>query len=191
MGRTITRGCYLETGLDVLSELGYGGLKLAEVCGRLGVTTGAFYHYFDGWSAYGRELVEYWVQVRTLRVIDEVHAEPNPRRRIDILLEEALRLPYGAEAAIRVWGSIDSDIHEAVAAVDRQRFDILAESALAILHDEFQAELFASSALYLLIGCEQSTLPLNPEHVEWIARSLVERLECGGFSEAATRFETH
>jgi hypothetical protein len=32
-----SRVAYLETGLAVLSDLGYGGLKLAEVCNRLRV----------------------------------------------------------------------------------------------------------------------------------------------------------
>ncbi len=52
MASVVSREAYFETGLDVLSDLGYGGLKLAEVCNRLGVTTGSFYHYFSGWPAY-------------------------------------------------------------------------------------------------------------------------------------------
>ena len=46
MASVVSREAYFETGLDVLSDLGYGGLKLAEVCHRLGITTGSFYHYF-------------------------------------------------------------------------------------------------------------------------------------------------
>ena len=60
MGAVASRESYFETGLDVLSDLGYGGLKLAEVCQRLGVTTGSFYHYFPSWSAYTQELVAHW-----------------------------------------------------------------------------------------------------------------------------------
>jgi hypothetical protein len=36
MASVVSREAYLETGLDVLSDLGYDGLKLAEVCNRLG-----------------------------------------------------------------------------------------------------------------------------------------------------------
>ena len=36
MAGVVSRESYFETGLDVLSDLGYGGLKLAEVCNRLG-----------------------------------------------------------------------------------------------------------------------------------------------------------
>ena len=61
-GGAISTESYFETGLDVLSDLGYGGLELAEVCQRLGVTTGSFYHYFTSWSAYTRDLVAYQVE---------------------------------------------------------------------------------------------------------------------------------
>ena len=57
MASVVTRESYFDAGLEVLSDLGYGGLKLAEVCNRLGVTTGSFYHYFASWSAYTRALV--------------------------------------------------------------------------------------------------------------------------------------
>ena len=32
MAGVVSRESYFETGLEVLSDLGYGGLKLAEVC---------------------------------------------------------------------------------------------------------------------------------------------------------------
>lgn len=65
MASGVSRESYFETGLDVLSERGYGGLKLAEVCNRLGVTTGSFYHYVPSWPAYTRELVSHWMQAQT------------------------------------------------------------------------------------------------------------------------------
>jgi hypothetical protein len=34
MASVVSRESYFEAGLDVLSDLGYGGLKLAEVCSR-------------------------------------------------------------------------------------------------------------------------------------------------------------
>ena len=76
MASVVSREAYFETGLDVLSDLGYGGLKLAEVCNRLGVATGSFYDYFSGWPAYTKELVAHWMRGRTVQVIKAVRAEP-------------------------------------------------------------------------------------------------------------------
>lgn len=50
MASVVSREAYFEIGLEVLADVGYGGLKLAVVCNRLGVTTGSFYHYFPSWG---------------------------------------------------------------------------------------------------------------------------------------------
>ena len=103
MATLANREAYFETGLDVLADLGYGGLKLAEVCNRLGVTTGSFYHYFASWPAYRRELITFWVQDRTVRMAQAFSAVSDPRER------DAGDHPGGAvtatrrQAAIRAW----------------------------------------------------------------------------------------
>ena len=60
MATIAARESYFTTGLEVLADQGVGGLKLAEVCGRLGVTTGSFYHYFDSREAFGLELIRHY-----------------------------------------------------------------------------------------------------------------------------------
>ena len=184
MASVISRESYFDTGLDVLSDLGYGGLKLAEVCNRLGVTTGSFYHYFSNWSQYTRGLVSYWVQVRTVGIIEQVSAESDPRVRIGTLISQALALPHGAEAAIRVWSSIDRDVHDVQAAVDQQRFEVLRESAAEILENADQARLFAAWGLYVLVGYEQALVPRNGNDLAWIAGQLLEALDEGRFGTA-------
>jgi AcrR family transcriptional regulator len=182
MASVVSREAYFETGLDVLSDLGYGGLKLAEVCNRLGVTTGSFYHYFASWPAYTRELVGHWMQGRTVQVVEAVRAEPDPRRRIDNLIQVGLGLPHGAEAAIRVWSSVDSEVYTVQAAVDQQRFDIMFDSAFEILQNKRQAQMFAAWGMYLLVGYEQSTLPRDTNVLAWIVEQLLDALDSGRFA---------
>lgn len=182
MASVVSREAYFETGLEVLSDRGYGGLKLAEVCNRLGVTTGSFYHYFPNWSAYTRELVAHWMEARTVQVVEAVRSEPDPRRRIDTLIQVGLGLPHGAEAAIRVWSSINEEVYTVQAAVDQQRFDIMFESGFEILKNKRQAQMFAAWGVYLLVGYEQATLPRDAKALEWIAGRLLDALDSGGFA---------
>jgi AcrR family transcriptional regulator len=180
MAGVASRESYFETGLDVLSDLGYGGLKLAVVCNRLGVTTGSFYHYFPSWSAYTRDLVGHWVRERETGMA-AAWAEPDPRRRIDTIIEHALALPHGAEAAIRVWSSIDPEVRAVQSTVDRQRYDALFSAAFEILDHKHQAQVFASWGMYLLIGYEQSTMPSETKDLRWIADQLLDTLDAGRF----------
>jgi AcrR family transcriptional regulator len=186
MAGVVSREAYFETGLDVLSDLGYGGLKLAEVCNRLGVTTGSFYHYFSGWPAYTRELVQSWAKARTVLVVEFAKNEPDPRRRIDALIQIGLALPHGAEAAIRVWSSMDPDVYELQLRVDQQRYDVMYSSAMEILQNRHQAQMFARWAIYLLVGHEQATLPRDTVALAWIAKQLTDALDSGRFASVPT-----
>ncbi len=186
MAGAVSREAYFQTGLDLLSDQGYGGLKLAEVCNRLGVTTGSFYHYFSGWPAYTRELLENWMRERTVLVIEFLKSETDPRTRIDRMIEIGLELPHGAEAAIRAWSSLDPDVYAIQVLVDQLRYDILYSSALEIVQNHQQAEMFARWAVYLLVGYEQATLPRDTAALAWIARQLTDALDSGRFASFPT-----
>lgn len=176
------RESYFEAGLEILADRGFGGLKLAELCSRLGVTTGSFYHYFTGWNAYNRELLAYWQQDRTVRVIEVIRAQPGPRRRIEAIIEVGLSLPHSAEAAIRAWSSLDPDVLAVQREVDQERFDVLYEAAFDIVGDARQAQTFAAWAIYVFVGYEQSTLPREPQIFEWISKTMLDELEAGHFA---------
>lgn len=181
MATVAVREAYFETGLEVLSDLGYGGLKLAEVCNRLGVTTGSFYHYFASWPVYTRELVGYWVKDRTVRLIDALREEADPRRRIEVIIQIALALPHGAESAIRSWSSVNPHVLEVQREVDLQRYNIIYESALEIVKDPRQAQVYAAWSVYVFIGYEQAALPRDPGMFEWISTHMLDSLYTGAF----------
>lgn len=181
------RESYFEIGLEILADLGFGGLKLAEVCSRLGVTTGSFYHYFSNWNSYTRELLAYWQQDRTVRVINVIRAEPDPRKRIEASIAVALALPHSAEAAIRSWSSVDPEVLAVQQEVDQQRYDVIYEAAFDIVGNDRQAQVFTVWAVYVLVGYEQATLPREAAVFEWIATRMLDDLGAGRFADVPTR----
>lgn len=187
MATVATREAYFETGLEVLADLGFGGLKLAEVCNRLGVTTGSFYHYFSSWPAYSRELIAYWVQDRTIRMAEAFAVVSDPRERMQVIIRAALSLPHGAEAAIRSWSSVDPEVHQVQVDVDKERFRVCYDYAMDIVRDERQAEVFADWCVYMLVGYEQATLPRDPRIYEWISNQMLDALDAGNFGTVPPR----
>lgn len=176
------RNSYFETGLEILADRGFGGLKLAEVCTRLGVTTGSFYHYFTNWSAYTRELIGYWKRDRTDRLREMFGQEVDPRKRMQLIIRQVLSLPHSAEAAIRAWSSVDPGVHAVQVEVDRQRYQVCYDYAMEIVKDSRQAEVFADWAVYTLVGFEQAMLDRDPRIYEWISNQMLELLESGRFA---------
>jgi len=183
MATVVTREAYFRTGIEILADLGYGGLKLAEVCARLGVTTGSFYHYFDNWAQYTHELVEHWLTGLTGERVAHLQSETDPHRRIDLLIEMGLGLPHDAYAAVRSWSSVDPRVRAVVVRLDQIRYDLVYTSALAILKDRRHADVFAKGALYLLVGFEQCTLPRDRAALDWMIKQQVRRaLEPGNMA---------
>lgn len=170
MGTVGTRDAYFETGIEVLADLGFGGLKLAEVCSRLGVTTGSFYHYFSNWAEYTNELVEQWLTGLTRDRFKQLAAEPDPQQRLDLLIDMGLGLPHDAYAAVRAWGSVDPRVLAVIASLDQIRYDMVYSAAMEILDSHRQADVFAKWALYLLVGYEQCTLPRDRDAFTWLAK---------------------
>lgn len=145
---------YYEAGLHLLATRGYGALKLSQLCAQLGVTTGAFYHNFRNWKDYTDRLLQYWYDEQTARLIHLVLAESESIRRLQILLEVSSDLPHSAEAAIRVWSTIDPDVAEIQKAVDHERLDVVIKTYESIVGDHSTAVDMAHTSMYLLIGFE-------------------------------------
>ena len=124
MATLANREAYFETGLDVLADLGYGGLKLAEVCNRLGVTTGSFYHYFTSWPVLHPGVGQaFWVQDRTIRLIDALREEVDPQaHRGDHRDRAGATARRGGRHPVVEFGG--PDVLAVQREVDQQRFDI-------------------------------------------------------------------
>jgi AcrR family transcriptional regulator len=175
--KSATREDYMVVGLEVLADGGHLELKLAEVCSRLGVTSGSFYHFFEGWAQYRAQVIDHWKNEATLTQLQLLRGEPDPYRRIERLVDVALRLDHTAESAIRAWSRVDPDVRRVQAEVDMLRRQVVFDSARQIADDDLRAHRFADAALYLLIGYEQAAVAPDLEGLEAIFRDLLTILE--------------
>lgn len=171
------RTAYLECALDVLAESGSEGLTIAELCGRLGVTKGSFYHHFAGMPELVTALLAFWEQDRTQRLISASDAEPDPKARAALLTEIALRLPHAAEAALRAWGRGNPEVRAVVERVDRARERHLAESMRLFGLSAERAELRARIAMAVLVGTQQREHPVDIERLRAMLAELSADLE--------------
>ena len=173
----VARSDYFAVGYEVLADTGYLGLKLAEVCRRLGVTTGSFYHFFPSWTHYRRELVQHWKAEATTSQLALARTEPDPSRRIAQLARVAVGLNHRAEAGFRAWSSTDTEVRATQIEVDALRHQIVLDSALEITADPQKAKQFADTAVYLLVGYEQATLAPDVAGLESILAELISTLD--------------
>jgi AcrR family transcriptional regulator len=170
-----TKSRFFDAGMEILAEDGYGALKLAPLCRRVSVTTGSFYHSFDNWHDFTRQLVENWREERTLRATELARAEVDPAERVELLLRAGVSLPHSAEAAIRAWASSDPEVAAVQESVDRERLEAATAALEALTDDPFEARYLARAAFYIMVGFEQATGDRDVRVLERYLRNLQDR----------------
>lgn len=177
----VSRSAYFESALEVLAEVGSDGLTVSELCARLGVTKGSFYHHFPGMPAFIGALLAFWEEQRSQRLIAASAAEQDPEARYRLLMAIAMSLPHEAEAALRAWGHSNAEVRAVVTRVDEARERHLAESMTMFGLPVERARLRARIAMAVLVGTQQRENPVDVESL----RAMFDELN----AEAPVRFE--
>ena len=146
---------YYRTALELLAEGGVDALTMANLCARLGVTTGSFYAHFGGIREFHSAFLEQWEEGRVYQLQEQVEATPDPLERIALLRRIAVAVNHEAESAIRGWARTNPVVAEFQRRVDRSREDVLVQAFLDIGIDKKDARVLARIGLTILVGSQQ------------------------------------
>lgn len=182
MRRAMTKSVLFDAAIATLAAEGSGRLKLTTLCRRAGVTTGAFYHYFDGWQGFKLEFLDDWSARGTASFAGLSEGEPDPEVRVDLLVDFVCGLPHRAEAAIRSWAVSDDDVARSLAAVDEARLAIAEDILETAYGVGVRDQHVGTQALCFLIGYQHMADSLDTAFLRQGLRRLVE-----GFVEPAGR----
>jgi AcrR family transcriptional regulator len=177
----LTERDYFEIGLDLLAEGGLASVTIANLCERLGVTKGSFYHHFAGGPDFQQRLLTYWSEDRAGRLIEMVDRTPDPLDRIPLLKRMGIELNHEAESAIRAWARSDGRAAETQRRVDAERERALTEAFVDAGIPRKKASTLAQIGLAILIGTQQQTTAVDrrrlaamfDEYQAWLEASMV------------------
>lgn len=157
----VTRDDYFESAMRILGTAGARGLKIAPLCKSLKVTSGSFYGYFGSLDGFVVELMAYWEEQQTERIVRLSHAPADPTERIHLMKQLAADLPHEAEAAIRSWAHTNPKVGEAQKRVDERRVNGLADVLLPAVGSRAEAKRLAIMGITLLVGLQQWRSPVK------------------------------
>jgi AcrR family transcriptional regulator len=146
---------YYGAALDLLAEGGVDALTIANLCVRLGVTTGSFYAHFPGIREFHLALLELWADGRIYQLQEHVDATPDALDRIDLLRRLAVGLNHEAESAIRGWARTNPVVAEFQRRVDDGRELALTQAFRDIGIGDDEAPVLARIGLTILVGTQQ------------------------------------
>jgi AcrR family transcriptional regulator len=171
---------YFEVGMDLLAEGGLGSVTIANLCERLGVTKGSFYHHFQGGPDFQQRLLEYWSTARAAVLVALVDATPDPLDRIPLMKKIGVELQHEAESAIRAWARGDPRAAEVQRRVDAERVRVLSEAFVDAGIPRKRATTLAQIGVAILIGTQQQSAPVDrrklaamfDEYQAWLEASM-------------------
>jgi AcrR family transcriptional regulator len=146
---------YYRAALDLLADGGVDALTIANLCARLGVTTGSFYAHFGGIREFHTGFLDQWADGRVYQLKEHVEATPDGLDRIDLLRRLGVSLNHEAESAIRGWARTNPLVAEYQRRVDEGREDALTQAFRDIGIDEGEARVLARIGLTILVGTQQ------------------------------------
>jgi AcrR family transcriptional regulator len=160
-----TQRDWLQAGIELLAGEGRHALKVDRLSRRLGVTKGSFYHHFRDLAEYRTQLLAFYREAGTLRIIDAVDREPGPRARLERLLEIVVEFAAApekdAETALRAWALDDAEVAAVQRDVDGRRIDYVAGLLREQGAEPARARVLAELLYALIVGAEQMQPPAD------------------------------
>lgn len=83
----LSREDWARAALSAIARGGIGAVAVETIAAQLGATKGSFYWHFKNRQALIEAALQLWEQSRTDAVIEHLAAEPDPARRLRLLLE--------------------------------------------------------------------------------------------------------
>lgn len=152
---------YFREAMVILEDEGSDALTIAELCERLEVTKGSFYHHFGGMPTFVGQFLGYWESEHSARLVAVSRRRPDPATRITLLIDAAIGLPHGSEAAIRAWSRSNTDVATVTARVDRRRERHFVDAIAEVGVERSRARVLGRLAVDVLVGAQQREHPVD------------------------------
>lgn len=174
---------WLDMGIEVLEEEGgVGAVRIDRLAGRLGLSTGSFYHHFQGAAGFKRELLAHLQEVQTAGIAGavadtEVVPDDGVQTSADLIGRlAAARAEYRRprlEAALRAWALTDPDAARTQAAIDEGRLETIRSVWRHVTQDEEEVRLAALLPYVVAIGASAIMPPLGDDDLHRLYEMII------------------
>lgn len=123
--RRLSREDWLSKALKFVANDGGEVLAIDKLVVKLGVSRGSFYWHFMDRTDFVNQLVDYWAQMFTMAIADEIsQSNESAEKRLLLLANKILSLRLARyDVAIRSWAVHDPVAMRQVKKVDKFRFN--------------------------------------------------------------------
>jgi AcrR family transcriptional regulator len=168
---------YFEAGQQLLAEAGVQAVTIANLCDRLGVTKGSFYHHFRSVEEFHDRLLDEWFTEHMARRVAVTDAATDPLERIAAMRRFAVDRRHETEGAIRAWARSSPRAAEVQRRIDNHRIAYTIDVCVALGIDRQRATVLAEMAATMLAGSQNMCGPVDQAMIGRIADELVAQMK--------------
>ncbi|WP_164875645.1 TetR/AcrR family transcriptional regulator [Apibacter sp. HY039] len=161
---------WLLEGLKVLEEKGFNKLTIEELCVRLNLTKGSFYHHFKNIENYVESLMIYWKEENTLSFINKVNTKDNFLDKYYYLKELVANASHKKEQVIRGWSYSNPIVKFYLQQVDSSRLSFLKELRQIKGESKENTDHAAMLEYATLIGIQQLFPDITKEELQQLQK---------------------
>ncbi|MEV0319685.1 TetR/AcrR family transcriptional regulator [Streptomyces sp. NPDC050658] len=170
---------WADAALAAIADGGLAAVAVEPLAVRLGTTKGSFYWHFANRDALIEAALNRWAEIHTEGTIQEVEAEPDPRRRIRLLFAEAIASATSDPLEVALLATASHpQVAEVMRRVTDRRVAYVAELFAALGFPEAEARRRGLLAYTVYLGHAQlghavpSALPAGDEFGAYLDEAL-------------------
>lgn len=114
---------WFVVGLDILEKDGFARITIDNLCTRLEITKGAFYHHFKNIDGYIEALMKYWLNQNTVQIIEDADKLATAKERMEFIGSVVINRSHKSEQVIRAWSFSNQIVKKYIQQVDDLRID--------------------------------------------------------------------
>lgn len=150
---------WIKLGYKLFAESGISGIVIEKMSKKLNCNKSSFYWHFKTKKEFIRQMVNYWVENKTRKIIEITSAEDNASKKINKLIEITYsKMPYlDFIFYLKRYAVKDKLISKIIDDVDNQRIDYVKGLLIENGFTEKEAMIKASLLYKHLIGFYEMT----------------------------------
>ncbi len=151
----INKNTWLESGFKLLAQEGFSKITIENLCNDIEKTKGSFYHHFKNIDDYIVHLMEYWLNVNTLSIIETTEKEKDAWKKEETINSLVSRATHKAELYIRGWSFANKIVNSYVKKADSIRLNYITKLNEQKGFDNVKAKEMAMLTYATLVGMQQ------------------------------------
>ncbi len=153
--KKIEKAAWFTEGFAIMETDGFSKITIENLCARLKITKGSFYHHFKNVDGYINAFMEYWLEKNTLNPIRETEDAEDGLERNALFYDFTANTSPKTEQIIRAWGYSNESVKKRVEQADKIRLKYLASLSIKEGKSAKESKNLAMLEYATLIGIQQ------------------------------------